>query len=379
MSPLLDDLRRATPTVWLNPNLTSWRSAQADLEYGRIDIDDAEALLLRHAPWIAEHFEGTDHGIIESPFIQRGSMWVKLDSHLPISGSIKARGGIYTVLKLADDLGGPLGDQAFYSRYRITVASTGNLGLSIGIMSAAIGFRVEVHMSREAKQWKKDMLREKGCVVVEHEGDFNDAVAIARQTGKEPDTFFVDDENSADLFMGYAVAGRRLKAQLERSGVEVTPESPLHVYLPCGVGGGPGGVLFGLKTEFEDNVHGYFVEPTHAPSMVLGLATGRYDDIAVADIGLDGITVADGLAVGRTSGFVGKRMGRSVTACVTTDDATMLRDAERFFHSSGYYLEPSAAAGFTAYEQFAHLPGTHVVWATGGSMVPEQERLSSAE
>ncbi|WP_018298002.1 D-serine ammonia-lyase [Corynebacterium lubricantis] len=374
MASTLSDLRAAQPTVWINPDLSSFQIAQADNDLTKADIDEAEALLIRAAPWLAENFPDTEEGIIESPLMLYGNVWVKLDSHLPISGSIKARGGIYAVLKLAEDLGGTLGDTEWYSKYTITVASTGNLGLSIGIMSAAIGFNVEVHMSRDAREWKKQLLREKGCTVIEHDGDFSAAVEFAREASQHPDTYFIDDENSRDLFLGYAVAARRLKEQLSRNGVEVNAEHPLHVYLPCGVGGGPGGVLFGLKTEFGDNVHGYFVEPTHAPSMLLGMATQMFNEISVADIGLDGRTIADGLAVGRTSAFVGKRMRRLITACVTAHDKTFLQDMRRFHAAHGIFIEPSAAAGFAGHRAFAHLPGTHLVWATGGSTVPEDER-----
>ncbi|EMK3756800.1 D-serine ammonia-lyase [Providencia rettgeri] len=421
-TPLVQDLIDLKQVTWFNPNSTT---TQAGLPYVGLtleDVQDAEARLTRFAPYLMKAFPETQttQGIIESDVVAipnmqsaletryetpiTGEMLLKKDSHLPISGSIKARGGIYEVLTHAEKLALEAGllsiddnyeilssdkFRQFFSQYSIAVGSTGNLGMSIGIMSAKLGFSVSVHMSADARQWKKDKLRSHGVNVVEYQQDYSIAVEQGRKEAeKDPRCFFIDDENSTTLFLGYAVAGLRLKKQFVEQGIIVDNQLPLFVYLPCGVGGGPGGVAFGLKLAFGDAVHCLFAEPTHSPCMLLGVHTGLHDAISVQEIGIDNITAADGLAVGRASGFVGRAMERLIDGYYTIDDTEMYNLLSLLNQTESIKLEPSALAGMTGsvhvtqntdYLQSKSLTpevmanATHLVWATGGGMVPQDE------
>ncbi|EKN4031071.1 D-serine ammonia-lyase [Yersinia enterocolitica] len=420
--PLVKNLINLEEVTWFNPQATTLEKGLPYVGLSQQDVADAEAQLQRFAPYLCQAFPETQKtkGIIESDIVaipamqnalqQRygveitGRLLLKKDSHLPISGSIKARGGIYEVLthaeKLAlqagllqetDDYSKLFSDdfRQFFSQYRIAVGSTGNLGMSIGIMSAKLGFSVSVHMSADAREWKKRKLREHGVNVVEYAQDYGVAVAQGRkQAESDPNCFFIDDENSPTLFLGYSVAGGRLKQQFAEQQIVVDENHPLFVYLPCGVGGGPGGVAFGLKLAFGDHVHCIFAEPTHSPCMLLGVYTGLHDGIAVQDIGIDNITAADGLAVGRASGFVGRAMEHLLDGFYTLSDAEMYDLLGLLNQYEGIRLEPSALAGMPGparvssssdYLDQHHFSAekmrnaTHLVWATGGGMVPVEE------
>ena len=295
--------------------------------------------------------------------------------------------GLITLDQDYSILDGPL-FRNFFSDYASAVGSTGNLGLSIGIMGARLGFRVFVHMSRDAKAWKKELLARKGVTVVEHDADYGHAVAEGRrQAASDPRVHFVDDERSHDLFLGYATAAGRLKNQLEAAGRTVDAGRPLFVYLPCGVGGGPGGIAYGLKLLFGGHVHCFFAEPTHSPAMLLGLMTGLHDGVSVGDFGIDNVTEADGLAVGRPSGLVGRLLRDRISGVFTVDDTVLFGLLFQLARSESVAMEPSALAGMPgpvrllSSEQgrnFLEAAGclgamdsaTHVVWGTGGSMVP---------
>lgn len=423
--PVVRSLAAGESTFWLrsdlDPSADVLQNMAANYEAGvehqagvdPIVMNRAAQRFERFAPWFAETFPETAaaEGIIESALVPAdaaqadlnerlgvelpGRLWLKRDDTLPVSGSIKARGGFHEVLEYAEVVAAGHGlnpnDPATYSAeefralagtHRIVVGSTGNLGLSIGILSAALGFAASVHMSADARGWKKELLRSHGVDVIEHSGDFVEAVSAGRASAEGPPrTHFVDDEDSRSLFAGYSVAALRLRDQFEAAQVTVDAEHPLVVYLPCGIGGGPGGLTYGLKSVFGDDVHCIFVEPSQAPAMFLGVRTGLHSEICVQDIGLSGATAADGLAVARPSRFIGPVISPLISGFATVSDEVIKAGVGVLHQTEGLDVEPSATAGLTVpWRTIGHLgegpryaDATHLVWVTGGAMVPSEE------
>lgn len=407
-----DQVRAGEPMVWFNPHVLP-----ASRAFGRVDLQVSEVLEAtarwqRFAPLLARLFPdaGEAEGRIDSPLLPLSSelsmrvtggllqaVLVKADHALPLTGTIKARGGVYEVLVYAEELAlrerliGPgtgydvlASDTAksLFARHTLLVGSTGNLGFSVGVIGRALGFNVEVHMSSDAKEWKKARLRKIGARVIEHEADYSVAVAGARASAsKRGLCHFIDDESSRLLFFGYSAAALDLAAQIKNAGIEISERKQLAVFLPCGVGGAPGGVAFGLKSIFGDAVQCIFVEPVASPCMLVQLASGIERPVSVYDFGLDNKTIADGLAVPQASMLVARAMQPLVSAVATVSDDSLFLWVRTLFEEAGMKLEPSAASGFASVasylkglkEQGAQLPSTCVVWTTGGSLLPMEE------
>jgi len=420
--PALAKLREAQPHLWCNPGLQPVEEALNGLPLTLDDIQAAEARWHRFAPLLVALFPelSPTHGIIESALIKipkmqhvlemghmagvKGNLWAKGDHDLPVAGSVKARGGIYEVLCLAENRvleAGLIADcdnyvafcnpriKDYLGRFTVAVGSTGNLGLSVGVVASALGFKAVVHMSGEAAEWKKRLLRAKGVYVVEHQADYTAALEAGRQqAANDPQMYFVDDENSQTLFLGYSCAALRLQQQLVDADMVVDALHPLFVYLPCGSGGAPGGITFGLKSVFGDAVHCFMAEPVQSPSMLLGLMTNFKNNLSVYDIGLQNDSAADGLVVGRASRLVGILVRHLVGGVFTVTDRMLFRFLYWLEKSEGLRIEPSAAAGFAGPLFLMATPAgadylskaglrdhqsniRHLVWMTGGRLVPE--------
>ncbi len=400
----------AEPHFWPNPFVRSAREGFTMAPSGRDIVDNARSDWDRFAPLLARLFPELEanQGHVVSPllklndeFARRAGLqgertFIKADHLLPLTGTVKSRGGLFEVLKYAEAIAQSQGllsggepilqlvsdvARAHFAKLRILTGSTGNLGYSVGLSARALGFNAEIHMSNDAKSWKVERLRNLGAKVIQHDGDFSYAVSRAREAANDDQSYFVDDENSLSLFQGYSAASFEVANQLLAKGVEVSVREPLFVYIPCGVGGAAGGITFGLKHVFGDAVYCVLVEPVAAPSVMLQTACGPEQPISVYDIGLDNRTLADGMAVASASLLAVRHVRHLVDGFATVDDPSLLAWCARLWEAEQLRLEPSAAAGFEACRILAADPkrpeafdrATHLVWTTGGSQFPDDE------
>ncbi|MGJ7581805.1 D-serine ammonia-lyase [Variovorax sp. RHLX14] len=430
-SSLFDDLKAGHPVLWTATRTTDGGAGPSFNGISSADVSATADRLTRFAPLLTVLFPELESsaGRIESaliavPRLQQaldisadcGLLMVKSDHALPVAGSIKARGGIHEVLEHAEALARRHGlldtnDNADYrclaspeartlfAAHKVAVGSTGNLGLAIGVMASALGFQAVVHMSADAKQWKKDRLRKRGVEVVEHAGDYEKAVAAGRSDADaDPACHFVDDEQSLSLLLGYAAGTPHLARQFADAGRTVDAEHPLFVYLPCGVGGAPGGIAFGLAQIYGPHVHCFFAEPTRSPCFLVQMLAGTPafahlhlgPHPSVYDVGLDNRTEADGLAVPRASALAAEMMKPLLAGVYTVEDETLFAHLHLAAQTEDIRIEPSAAAGLSgpgmltgtdagraylaAHGLTAHMhDATHIAWTTGGLFVPDEE------
>ncbi|MGA4817254.1 pyridoxal-phosphate dependent enzyme [Pseudomonas aeruginosa] len=290
----------------------------------------------------------------------------KRDSHLPISGSIKARGGICEVLAPCRAPGPEHGLVGLDDYSRLAEGGlpgilrpppdSGGLHRQPGPFPSASSAprwasRPACTCPADARQWKKDKLRAHGVTVV------GVRLRLQCRGGTGPPLSgrrCIHIRRRRKLPRPVPRLRRRRRATarpVDAAGIRVDSEHPLFVHLPCGVGGGPGGVAFGLCLAFGDAVHCLFAEPTHSPCMFLGVYTGRHEQVSRR-------TSASTSAPPPMAWRWGVRRASSAAPCSacstaghTVDDDELLRLLALLERSQGIRLEPSALAGA------AHRPG----------------------
>ena len=121
--------------------------------------------------------------------------------------------------------------------------------------------------------------------------------------------------------------------------------------------------------------------------LALGLANHAVDVDHLVDKAVEG--PCDGLAVGRPSGFVGQVIEPHLSGEFTVKDARLYGWLRDMYARENVFLEPSACAAFQGpvrlmrdMQPYLEANGltekmrnaAHIVWATGGGLVPEAVR-----
>ncbi|MCL1888911.1 MAG: D-serine ammonia-lyase [Desulfovibrionaceae bacterium] len=412
--PQIGSLAAGKPVLWNNNHGMAAGSALSGSGFTPQDVEDASLRLRRFTPFLGKVFPDMDQDraftaspLRESPAILEtltslyhlpacANILFKLDNQLPFSGSVKDRGGVYEVLKLAESLAiyaeklkwtddySRLVEpemREFYSQFGLSIISGSSLGLAAGLAGKALGFRAMAHISASTERWKKEALRAGGIELTEHQSGYEEMLKSAYETAQKDAHCFLISEpaSSRDMLLGYAIAGFELKEQLAAQGIEVNAAHPLYVYLPCSSGLEASGLCLGLKFAFLNDVRCFLAEPVYAPVVSLGLGTGLFDHVSTREIGLDGKSIACAMAYDRPSKLTCQVLRNILDGCVTVDDKVLLRLLALLRKYEQIKVEPAAVAGLAAYivvgysgqgRRFEH--GTHVVWFNSGGLMPEE-------
>ncbi len=194
----------------------------------------------------------------------RGKVFLKDETKLPISGSVKDRGVIHGIMRLAETLMQrekmllPNENYAridsdefreFFGRYTIPAEEQGSGKTTecIRRFAGRLGFQTELpgepsgQQAAPADMGGEQQAKPAGAASAENVHELN-------------------YRESEDVFFGYATAAVRLAIQLMKQGAAVDEEHPLFVYLPGISGMAAGGICYGLKQKFGDCAHCFYAE-----------------------------------------------------------------------------------------------------------------------
>jgi cysteine synthase B len=162
-------------------------------------------------------------------------IYAKLEWFNP-TGSIKDRIAQYMVLK-AEESGELTPDKT------ILEATSGNTGISLGLIGRLRGYKVKVVMPENVSLERRELLSAFGVEVVLSDGDkgTNGAIKVAKEIGAEGNYFMPDQYSNSNNVL----------AHYETTGAEILEEVSRIDYFVAGLG--TGGTLMGVGKKLKEH------------------------------------------------------------------------------------------------------------------------------
>jgi len=230
--------------------------------------------------------------------------------HCQLSGSFKLRGAANAVLAL--------GPRA------IVTGSSGNHGIALARLAAALGIRLTVVLAAGASPVKAAVIRALGARTVHAPGGVDEREAMAQGLASNTGALLVPSSDHPLVVAGQGTVGSEILADVPQAGT---------IYVPVGGGGLLAGVCLAAQGH---PVRVVGVEPVSTPRYARSLAAGRPVRLPPSD------TVADGLR-GQRPGRVPYPIIRDrVDDMVAVSDTAILA-AAALLGRYGVEAEPSGA------------------------------------
>jgi diaminopropionate ammonia-lyase len=221
--------------------------------------------------------------------------------------SFKMLGGAYAVANIAQHLP---------RRATFVTATAGNHGASVAWAARRFDCDCVLYVPRNVSPERKGLLATLGARVVEIEGSYDDAVALAKASSVENAWILVGDTSSRvddpivmDVMAGYGVLARELVTQLADASHAAT-----HIFIPCGVGGLAAAVIAYCQKVARDTPMFISCEPEGAASVLLSTRSGRLSELSQMK------SVFSCLACARPSAVAWNVLSKGLDAAVAISD-----------------------------------------------------------
>ena len=176
----------------------------------------------------------------------------------------------------------------------IVEVTSGNTGISMSALGAALGHKVSIVMPDWMSKERKDIIRSLGAEIIEvskEQGGFTGSLKIADEIADTKPNVFLPRQfaNNNNTLAHRTTTGLEISIQLQKAGLR-----PAAFVAGVGTGGtvmGVGGIL----KKMYDNVKIHPLEPEESPTLTTGYKTGTHRIQGISDEFIPNIVKLDQL------------------------------------------------------------------------------------